>query len=253
MLADFVQKLWDLGERAHQVQQIDLPANRRRLIMADGSVEDVTRDPERVQTSLLSFKSLLDWCDRFGRGQSSLIEVGERSVHVLSDYRNRHLNDTAELMLVKSAGVLALENWENVGLSQRQVMRLLRTELAGSFDERYLSIFRRLDFQRRNDGTKELKHTGESLGRSIEKQAQSLEGEIPETLVFTLPIYSNVPGEHQTLRFAVDVDADAESIEISPINDCFTSAYRTAREQLIERLESEFATILIIEADVAVL
>jgi hypothetical protein len=70
---------------------------------------------------------------------------------------------------------------------------------------------RSLDFTRRNDGSRTIEHGRESLGKSIEMQVQSKQGELPEVFEINLPWYSTSPVNEGWFRLSVTLDLDAAS------------------------------------------
>jgi len=159
-----------------------------------------------------------------------------------------HESDSASLSLERSAAYADLLDWCKSTRSVAQTVKGLRTKLAGTFDSGYVSIFSRLDFKRRNDGTKSAAHTGESMGKMVEAAAQSSAGEIPEVILFRVKLFAGMAISEHDLRFAVTVDPNAETISIAPVGDCIQDAHQATRVELLTRLKKEFPESLDVHA-----
>lgn len=250
MLADFVSKIADLAKQGTATEKIKLPGGKLLLRFSDGLSQ--TMDCDRTTTSVHTseLESLIEWCGDDGE----CIESGELRILIGSGcvtaiaWQGLYRESRSVLGYRLSAALEDLEDWCGDPRSLKQVVAALRTELSGCFSGDYLSVFRRMDFSRKNDGTKSVSHKGESLGRSVETLAQSAAGDIPEQLVFTLPIYDNIPCDPSKLIFALDVDPSTETIQIAAVSDCVERAKRAARQQLKSIIQDAIPGALVLHA-----
>ena len=245
MLKEFVESIGKLAISAVEPKLIALPGGKV-LLSVPGSQETLEADHKTYVDSLVSFGSVLTWCQ--SRSEADLV-IGVSDMLLSVAYKRKILHecDQATMRLRHSAAYADLLDWCKNPRSTRQVVHGLRSKLYETFDPSYLAIFKRLDFSRKNDGTKTVSHTGESMGRSVEMAAQSGAGDIPDTLLFTIDLFDGLPVDHFDLRFAVTVDPASETVAIAPVGDCIASAHSGTRLDLVARLKTEFPEALVLE------
>lgn len=226
---------------------IDLPDGQVLLYEPGGESKVLIKDRVLHEDIVSSTESMLDWCEHYD--EDLIVKVFHHRIVVASNRDHAHTLNTLTFDLSLTKAFSDLMQWIDRPRTQQQVVAGLRTALAGTFDEKLLPIFRRLDFTRKNDGGKTIGHTGESLGKSIEARAQSGSGEIPETLVFDLPVYSNIIAPSVTLRFALDVDPNQEQIKITPVGDCIGDAYKICNRSIVADLKVKLPEALVICCD----
>jgi len=246
MLAEFLKSVSEMAVKAAKVQTVELPGNRMLVLNPDGSVEKFDKDRKTQHDRIASFTSLCDWASKYHL-VDMVFKVSDLAVSVANDPDCPHDCDTAVMPLAKSEAYSDLLDWVQTPRAVRPLIKGLRTKLYGTFDDRYLAIFKRLDFSRKNDGSKSVSHTSESMGRSVEIAAQSGAGEIPETLVFEVKLFDGLPIDSYELRFAVDVDANTETVAITPVGSCIAKAHQETRLEIISRLKAEYVNALVIE------
>ncbi len=245
MLKELYQQLVADAKAAVHPKLIELPQGNVLLHVPGGESKIIQKDPVLFNDSVSSVDSMLDWCGRLDEGDL-FISVHQTYVLVQSKRDQAHTTDRLRFDLKLTAAMIDLLAWANRPRTQQQVVTALRTALADTFDDKYLPIFRRLDFSRKNDGSKSIAHTGESLGKSVEARAQSASGEIPEKLVFDVNVFSNINSPGVSLWFALDIDANIEAISINPIGDCIGDAYRTATRAIVSDLKRELPKALVV-------
>jgi hypothetical protein len=244
MLRDFVEAIAGLARSAAEAKVVELP-NNQMLVLYGDTVEKHSRNRKTHKDNIASLQSLIDWSlDR----EDLVFKVSDVDVAVVSNRDMPHESDSASLSLERSAAYADLLDWCKSTRSVAQTVKGLRTKLAGTFDSGYVSIFSRLDFKRRNDGTKSAAHTGESMGKMVEAAAQSSAGEIPEVILFRVKLFAGMAISEHDLRFAVTVDPNAETISIAPVGDCIQDAHQATRVELLTRLKKEFPESLVIES-----
>lgn len=226
----------ELGRRSVQPSLTDLPGNTVLLTKPDGTSTVLTKDRTLRKDKVSSLRSLADWCS----GKEALdVWVRERVIEAINYPTVPNQVDSVSLPLTHSQAWQTLAGWNKKGFKQKEAVRLLRGQLADTFDEQHLRVFKSLDFSRRNDGTRSVTHTGESLGRSIELQAQGKDGAIPERIAFQLPVFDFEESPKVTVVMAVEVDAEAETISLFAVGDAFTQGERAALKSLRETLAKD--------------
>lgn len=244
MLKEFVGSIVELARSSAAPKLIDLPGNKLLVAVGDG-VEIHDKDRERYHDKLVSLASLIDWC--FDR-EYLVIKVSDAGISAQNNREAIVDCDSAMLCLSYSTAYADLLDWCKTPRTVAATVKGLRSKLSGTHDMSYLSVFRRLDFQRKNDGSKSVTHTGESMGKMVEMAAQSGAGEIPEVLLFRCRLFAGIPTVECDLRFAVTVDPNTETIGLAPVGDCIQDAQQATRVELVDRLKKEFANALVLES-----
>lgn len=245
MIQEALKYLVGVGASAAKPELIKLPENRIGVVI-NGQMVEYAGDRHARSVKVGTLASLVDWTVAIGSDRDVQVVLDQDKIECWVDLEEA-VSDHCELRLVHSKALDALATWCEGQMSLRSVVRLLRGPLAGTFDEKYLAIFRRVDFARANNGGKTIKHDGESLGRTIEKAAQSSAGEIPEVLTFSVPWFQiGWAAEPKTLRFAVDVDCDNEAVSLTPIGDCWSAADTLARQEIAEHLMKSLGGSLVL-------
>lgn len=246
MLAEFVKAIVGLAKDSTEVKTIPIPGNLTLVRFPDGTVEKVENDPKLYRDSILSLGSLIDW---IGTGTNTHVMVSSNKVVATRNRSNATLMEIAVFNLLPTKAFACLNDWERNPCGQKVVVRNLRTTLDGTFDPKYLAIFRRIDFRRKTETTGVVGRAGESMGRSVEMSAQSVDGELPEVMDFSTPIFDGLAFPPEPLRYAIEVDVPNESIAIFSVGDTIADAIRSTRSELVERLKSYAPEALVFECE----
>ena len=211
MIKDFLQYMFTLGKNESTPQIHDLD-RRTKIVMMNGSSS--YRD---VLPPVHALK--LDTIESLGIAVAAHIELYEGTDGPTVYVNSKQI--AVQLSPVNSEGVAAMALKQSEALTailkgtwkQSDLVRLLRTKLAGCFDERFLAVLKRVDFRRMNATSSKVSHTGDTLGKAVEASVQSSEGDIPEIVTFTIPIFGNADlvTFKETIRFAVDSDPNTET------------------------------------------
>lgn len=136
----------------------------------------------------------------------------EKVVLVLDDGGFRL--DTATLTLVESdvfeqvRRLAEKPQW----MSQKDFIRLLRVELAGTLNpELLLNIVRKCKFEQGATTDGHVQHAKESIGRAIRAEVATSGGQIPEGVFLQVPVYST-PGETDRYPLGCAVEVEPEQI-----------------------------------------
>lgn len=248
MLKELYEAIVSDAHMAMKPQLLAIPGGQV-MVLAPGrepEIRDLDRNVHRDKVA--SVASLTDWCETYDQAEL-VVKVFNDLITVDASRDLAHENDQVGFKLCHSKAFADLLLWIERPRSNAAVVTALRTSLYGTYDDKYLPVFRRLDFTRRNDGSKSVSHTGESLGKSIEAKAQSASGEIPEVLTFNLFLFNNVICPSVDLRFAVDVDANAELIKLTPISDCIPVAFQVTKRAIVDDLQSKLPNALVLDCN----
>lgn len=228
----------DIARQSQECRLVELPGARVALVRGD-SVQILDHDRKKRCEEVATLQSFCRWLMAVGTDRDVQVVVFADRVIAEVDLES-HLKDECSMPIRPSAAMEALTAWMEKPLSVQDVVRLLRTALADTYDSRHLATFKRVDFQRFKTASQKVSHAGESLGRAVEKLAQSADGEIPEVLTFELNLSNlDVPFGKAKLQFAVEVNCDSERVAIHPIGDCVAEARASLKQALLAWLDGQ--------------
>lgn len=241
MLKEAIDRLAELGSEAAGIEVQHL-CNRKLLVRQGTTYSTVEKDPlprDHVASDLDGFVNLVEDLSE-GAG---IIFVGETEVIGILDSDTR--DDLVRMPLVRTRALdAALEL--AVPRDQRTVISKLREELYGCCDERLLAVIRRLDFSRTSDGRSHVQHGRESLGKSVEAQVQSSDGEIPEITVFNMPAFKDpLLVSEIEFRCAVTVDPANEKLSFRPMGEQLERELLRVRKGIVERLGAQLTGLVV--------
>jgi hypothetical protein len=258
MLREAIAAIREMADQSATPREVDLRDPRRKSFV----VGDQTRDfdlpePPRAH-SLGRLDDLIDLANRFagksgddaeagpvelGDGMSATVVVwydADRVVAVLDDAGHRVEHATLALhpsdLFARVVALRKSPGW----LDQKDFVRLLRIDLAGTLDPVHLlNVVRRVRFEAGQVTSGEVKRDKESLGREITSRV-SAEGEIPEEVTLDLPVYST-PGVawRYGLRCSVEVDPTRGTFRLIPLPDEIERVQQLAVERIGATLDDE--------------
>lgn len=238
MLRDMLEFLWKQSEEARNPAPhvLDLGA-RDRLVTLNGTQSYIKKDPPRCSRSLSSLESVAVLLSKHGT-ENAVTYVDFDGISGFLDDEDRI--EQFMMNFESSAQIQAL-NLCGSGMTQRGLVRVLRTSLAGCVrHESIVPLVRQIEFNVDRGSRSELKTNSESMGRSVEKQVRAKAGEIPDELRMTLPLFS-VPHDMVTdieITCAVEIDMDAEKISLIPTSDSLERERNRVVGEIRERLAS---------------
>lgn len=160
-------------------------------------------------------------------------------VAVLLDRRSRIATARMELLPTQRWDMisgLAAKPWRG---TPRDLVRMLRFDLHGTDIGHVIQALSRLDFVRANTARSQVAHGKESLGGSVEAEAQGIE-KVPETFVLSVPIWST-PGCNQnvTVTMGIYLDVQAQVVELRTLADEVSRATNAALFALADTLREK--------------
>lgn len=239
MLKDALAYLADLATKSVAPQLVKLPGNKVAFHIPGREADILDGDRDNRKDTVSTLNSFELWIRDIGTDRDIDIWVRGEQLVAECDACEPHLVDKLRMHLVESAQMKQLREFGK-GVGQVAFVRHLRSLLAESYDEKLLPIFRALDFKRLDQTARDVRHTRESLGRSIELEAQSRNGEIPEKMRFQIPVWDFISSPVCTVDLAVEIDNPGERIILLPVADAFTAAIQSAQLELQQRLAAEF-------------
>ena len=249
MIREALEFLHGLSTDAQKIEPVEFGRRQVLVRQPNGQVMEMTKEqPPRMHTvhSLESLTRILKYVDDLDGTPMAFIDSD--GAYAYFDHSER--DDFVTLPFEVSSAMKSLEQLQQ-WTGQRDLIRVLRSELAGTFDPKFLAVIRRLDFSRKNDGRGEISHTRESLGRSVEKTVQSQEGDIPDTVPFTfswLDQPRDIPSRI-TAVMAVDVDMTNEMFRLLPVGDSIESAQEEVLDEMVARVAEELQEACVVRGN----
>ncbi|MDD4888299.1 MAG: hypothetical protein PHU85_00070 [Phycisphaerae bacterium] len=123
-------------------------------------------------------------------------------------------------------------------LNQVGIIRLLRHDLVGAVPGDLVPLFRKLDFKRRSDGTTNIQHGRESLGRSVEAEVSGT-ADLPELITADIRVYRSVGIIwKKSVRMTLDVDPANEVFYLCPEPDALEAAIQSTQDDIANTLSA---------------
>jgi hypothetical protein len=96
-------------------------------------------------------------------------------------------------------------------LTHRELVQLLRVDLAGTTPPGLLNSVKQIKFMRNEEGHSTVSNGSESLGRSVEAEVRSTLDEIPEQVNLSIQVYLNQGENDQRWPVVCDLQADVQT------------------------------------------
>jgi len=213
-----------LASRAEQAQEVEIDDARRKVFIIGNEFREfaVAHEPrEHVAETLEDLTSLAKWfAEEEGYG-NPVVWFNHQKVWIVID-DDAHRIETVELKLPPSD---VFDRLDEIGdkkpkFDQKQFIRLLRVELAGTLDPvLLLEKVRRLKFENGVRTESTIVRAQESLGRNIVSKVES-DGEIPEEVTLQVPVFKSPgPVDRHPLRCSVEVDPAEGTFRLLPLPD----------------------------------
>ena len=229
MLKEFVEAISCLAVQATEPRILRDPADpRKAYLVHNGQVQETTVEPRLLFAPVETFESLFDAIKTFGGEEASVWHDRNNVTAILN---NADRLEGSRLALRKSDQYQAISSLPKA-FDQRSLVLFFKRNLAGAVDNTLISIFRKLDFAKREEATGNIKHGDESLGRGVHAAVTGA-AEIPEFVNATITVYSNPEIRFPvTVRLSVDIDVQRCVIELTPLPDELERAVLATQEYI---------------------
>lgn len=223
--------------------------------MAADQVFQVTPGPEGPKVALVTLPpspreyqaytvaGLVEQAIYLRRGEDTVtVFVGRDAVHAVVNERGER-RDVVTLNLERSKAFTALldDTLSNVG--QRELIMAMRLLFPSRVTpESLLPMVRTVKFTQSSDGTSQLQHGRESLGKSVHAAVAGAEGGWPEEAVLRCPVYQNVPGnllEEASVRCVFDVEVQNARFTLKALPGECEQALAQANEWLAGEIRAK--------------
>jgi hypothetical protein len=234
--ADTLGKIQTMAVEAAGVKILEIPGDPDHVLVASGGTFSERPVPAAHRSHTV--RSLDDFsraCERWGE-QGTIWHSDTRITLVTDDLARR---DGVLFLLQFSEQFERLRKLRtDPRLNQAGIIRLLRHDLAGAVPGDLVPLFRKLDFKRRSDGTTNLQHGRESLGRSVEAEVSGT-AELPELITADVRVYGSVGLIwKKSIRLTLDVDATNEVFYLAPEPDALEAAIQSTQADIANSLSA---------------
>ncbi|MDM4015812.1 hypothetical protein [Roseiconus lacunae] len=238
MLRDALEFVFSKADESTNPRPHIIQTGRRKVLrVLNGKVDETEIERPSLIREVETLRDVMTLVATF-KGSEPTIFVSEERIDVVLDNDDRL--EKVSMRLQHSPQFVALLTLAE-GRQQRELVRVLRTRLAGCVDNKdFLSIVRQVEFDVNRGSHGTVNHTGESLGRSVTMEARTKVGEIPEEIIVRLPLFQ-VPHDLATemvLRCAVTVEPESQKISIEPTGNVLAVERKRVMSEVIELLES---------------
>jgi hypothetical protein len=246
MLAEAMQYLVGLAERAASPVEIGAGRVGVRDFVYNGKMHTIVADPMRVQHRVARIEDLRSFLDRFGvvhEGRECHVWVTPKSIEAfVHDDADAHTYGAqrAAIARVLTAQATALAGLRSgVSFDQRELVKFLRFSIPTAPRE-ILAAVRAVDFSRKSAGASSIEHGRESLGRSVELKVQGA-AEIPESFAVAFMLYEGVEfaGTWGSIDVHVLIDLESSKFTLFVRPDEWQRRLDSAELEIAARVKSE--------------
>ena len=234
-----ISEIKELVENASPILETNLRGGENYLIRnADGSVRvlEVPVVPaNHTAFDLESLKVMIDRDHQLNDLTAVLgVFVADNAIQaVVEDDVHRTFNTLA---LPLHPAFQHLLNWQRLtGVTQKELVRLLRTELREHIDPSVIATFSRLRFTDNNDTLSEVRPQSKALDVSIRQRVATDNGlDAPETIKFHVPVFDirEARGDQYEVEVYVEYDYESKKFQLLAVH----SDLRTARENAVAEI-----------------
>lgn len=187
------------------------------------------------------------------------VYVGERGVFChLAEFGDRR--DAVSMPFFKTDQMQAVERLVEEPTAQPDLVWLLRSTLAGCCTHpQFPTMVRKLRVKNNEDGERSLGVGRESIGASVVKEMAGIDGDLPETVEFVVPVYEEVWHDTQagkrhaeTIELAVNVDLQNMAFVFRPTGSSVRDALMNARRQALVQLREKLQGVAVVIEESAV-
>lgn len=207
---------------------------------------EIASNTPRRQHELHSVGEVARFCS-YAAGDLSgrpVVFVGEhRVVIVIDDRPESYRENRADVVFQRTPEHELLDNLARQMFSQKQLIRLLRVELAEcatASSQQLLATSRRIVATTSSKASGEVRNGKESIGRDIEAEILSSAGEIAEEVEFSLRLFTDPELQRRhTITCAVEWDPATLTCQICPRPGDLRRAVEEELSALYTRLEGD--------------
>ncbi len=233
--SEAIQQIQKTAVEAGGVKIHSIPGDEHSVLIAQGGKHEIHElPPGRRRHLLTSIDDVLLAVKTWGAASS--VWVSLNAVIVCLEDQDRR--DIATMPMSPSAQFASLECLP-ARLQQAGIIRWLKVNMAGAVRDDLVPTFRKIDFKRKNDGTKSIDHGSESLGYQVEASVKGA-NDIPEFISATIHVHQDKTlSKPRTIRLSLDIDVNHEQFELTPLPDELEIASQDAVLEVWSALRQE--------------
>ncbi len=221
MLAEFITKIVDLGQRARQAEFHEHEQVPHRLWLRNGEkLEEVSVPPPLRQHTLAGFDDLVRALKNPNIAPRPEVYVSACGIAAYLDGSDRREVVTVPLQESARFQLCARLQQQPAKFQPKDLVKMLKLEFHGGNHGHVVQALSRIDFVRTSSGRTNVAHGKESLGRSIEAAVQQAE-DVPERFTLHVPIWTT-PGFSRFsggVEFGVHLDLEGQTVELRVLSD----------------------------------
>lgn len=234
-----IQEVKDLVLAASPVLEADVKGGEKFLIrQPDGSVRFFEVPVKPSNHTVFDLASLKAMADRDHEPNSEQLVTGvfvsDKEIQVVTEQEFSRVTNTLALPL--HPAFQHLLNWQRItNITQKDLVRLLRTELREHVDPTVIAAFSRLRFSSSDDTLSEVRPQSKALDVSIRQKVATDKGEdAPETIKFHVPVFDirEARGDQYEVEVYVEYDYEKKCFQLLAVH----SDLRTARENAVAEI-----------------
>ncbi len=245
--SEFVKTVAKLGIESVKPELINVEDNHTAVMVNGSIVHRFKKDEPFGNLTVADFNSFVVAATKLvALAETSVVRVTKAGIVLVCDDNKPHKKAKVELKYNPTAAYECLLAWEGNSYRVSSINKLLRTKLFSTFDEKYLAIFKQVEFARSGSTVVSKTANRDTMGKSVDNAVKSAAGDIPEVLMFQTQLLQNVPCEPVLLKYYVDVNHENETIGIAPMGDIVDRAMTDTVDYLVGNLTAHLSSALVV-------
>lgn len=243
MLKEALDFLSQQFGKAREARLLNIPGDgRTAYVDQGGTLTKIDIEPKPRESKVDSVDDLCAAANSYGKPEAFSVWLSPSAVVLIADDDDRR--DRVTLPLRESTQWKAIKKLAaDPTLDQSGLIRLLRQDLPGIGGRaELLSSVRSIKFRSSAEGSSNIQHGNESMGRVIENAVTGA-NTIPEQVNCILPLYDNQGerGEEFSVLLDLEIVAADQEFRLRPLPDSVEGAQNAAlegiRNSITEQLE----------------
>lgn len=233
-----IELIQETAVDAANVSVVTIPGDKETVLLSQGGkYEKHTLPVERRKHVSFDIESLLEVASKY---DNHVIWHSEAAIILVLDDDDRR--DSVTLTLEKSSVFKIVESLGRSKLNQKQLVRLLKVDLADAVDPTLLSTVRTLNFTKTDSTKSDMQAAASTYGKSVEAKVIGT-SDLPDEFLLSTNVYSNVLADQKyPIRISLEVDLEDHTFSLAPIGDQVREVIQATQEKLHDALVAGGAT-----------
>lgn len=204
------------------------------LRQPDGSLTRVQAEAEPLEPVFFTTDSLISWLEPFDNEASFYVS----SLAITGKFLKSKRILEARMMLPKHPAYQLLEHHLITrAYTQKELIKLLRSKLAGFVDEATIALFRNIKLSASSEGSSVVDQGAEMMGKSVNKAIEGKAGKLPDEIMVMCPVFDTPETRDIKLPVRILVDIvptdDGVKFELTTVHNYHADALNIALEGLM--------------------